>query len=145
MIRVCLAILYPTMKILQIKKIVQPATVKFAMGSVIEALACYLIISQTNMGVRGLACGVVISVYFMAFAHLVYLRTMSVWHRIWGGFKLEALERWIQYVYYGMPLTISVWIEFTVLRIGTYLIGGISLKNPAPQFASEFWSEKAKF
>ena len=124
------AILYPTMKILQIQEIVLPSTVIFAMGSVIEAIVCYLIISQTNMGVRGLACGVVISVYFTAFAHLVYLRTMSVWHRIWDGFKFEALERWRQYVYYGMPILVTTWIGFSVFYYGTFLMGAIS-KNAA--------------
>ena len=120
------AILYPTMKILQIQEIVLPSTVIFAMGSVIEAIACYLLISLTNMGVRGLACGVVISVYFTAFAHLVYLRTMSVWHRIWGGFKLEALDRWRQYVYLGMPILITTWVEVIVFYNGTILMGAIS-------------------
>ena len=69
------------------------------------------------------------------------------------------LESWIQYAYYGLPLTISMWIEFTVLSIGTYLIGAISIKNPAFEisvysiivninlflYLSKFWWRRKNF
>ena len=82
------------------------------------------------MGVRGLAAGVVISVYFMAFAHLVYIRSMSVWYKIWDGLKWDAFEKWGQYLYYGMPLLVIMWIEFSIFYNGNILVGVIS-KDPA--------------
>ena len=125
------AILYPTMKILQIQNIVMPSTVIFSIGSAFEAMVCYLLIFQAKMGMRGLSCGVVISVYFMAFAHLMYLRTMSVWGRIWDGFTWDALIKWGQYIYYGTPLIIFSWIGFIVYYVGTYLMGATSTLEPA--------------
>ena len=124
------AIMYPTMKILQIQEIVLPSTTIFAIGSCIEVITCYLSISQAYKGVIGISYGVVIAMYFMAIAHLVYLRTMSVWCRIWDGFKWAVFQKWMQYLYYGMPLLLTTWIGFFVYYYGTFLMGAIS-KNAA--------------
>ena len=124
------AILYPTLKILQIQGILMPSTVIFTLGSLLEAIGCYFFIYQADFGVRGLALGVVISVYFMTLAHLVYIRSMSVWYKIWDGLKWAAFEKWGQYLYYGMPLLIIMWIEFSIFYNGTILVGIIS-KDPA--------------
>ena len=122
----CLAILHPTLKILQIQDIVLPSTVIYAIGSLIEAIVSYLLIFHTNMGVSGLALAVVITVYFITIAHLIYLRTMSVWDRIWDGLKWEAFECWGQYVYYGMPILATLSIELIVFHFGVLLIGAVS-------------------
>ena len=125
------AILYPTVKILQTQAIVLPSTIIFVLGSAFEATTCYLLIFHTNMGVRGLSCGVVISVYFIAFAHLIYLRTMSVWGRIWDGFTRDAFTKWGQYIYYGITILSTLWIELIVFYFGTYLLGATSMLDPA--------------
>ena len=124
------AILYPIMKILQIQGILMPSTVIFTLGSLLEAICCYFFVYQADMGIRGIALGVVVSVYFMTLAHLLYIRTMSVWCKIWDGLKWAAFEQWGQYLYYGMPLLIITWIEFSIFYNGTILVGIIS-KDPA--------------
>ena len=123
------AILYPSMKIMQIQDIVLPSALIFFFGSLLEVGACYLFLYQTDLGIKGIALGVVVSVYFMTVTHFIYLRSMSIWSRFWNGSSWESLEKWGQYFYFGVPVLVISTIEFLIFYIGAFVIGATSINS----------------
>ncbi|KAI6661257.1 Multidrug and toxin extrusion protein 1-like [Oopsacas minuta] len=120
------AIIYPTMRILQVQKIVLPTMIILVSSTLIESILCYVLTNYTLLGIKGIAIAVVITFIYQAIAHLVYIRCSSVWERIWGGFTWMALQKWGQYLYYGFPLLIMTLLHDGVFSLGNIVVGATS-------------------
>ena len=120
------AILYPSMRTLQVQKIVLPTMSILVCGTVLEALICYFLTTYTQLGIKGIALAVVITVYFQAIAHVLYLRWSRVWNIIWEGLCWNAVKRWGQYLYFGVPVLITTLLHVSVFSLGNIVIGATS-------------------
>ena len=124
------AILYPSMRILQVQKIVIPTMCILVCGTVLEAILCYALTAYTQLGIRGIALAVVFTVHFQAVAHVLYLRCSRVWIIIWEGMSWNAVKRWGEYLYFGVPVLITTLLHVSVFSLGNIVTGATS-SNPA--------------
>ena len=124
------ALLYPAIRTLQVQNIVVPTMCILACGTVLEAVLIYTLTTYTSLGVRGIALAVVLTVYFQAVAHLVYIRCSRVWSIIWEKVSWYAVKRWGEYLYFGVPVLITTLLHVAVFSLGNIVIGANS-PNPA--------------
>lgn len=120
------AILYPTMRILQVQKIVLPTMVILVCGVILETVLCYILTKFTLLGIKGISIAVVVSSYFQTLAHILYVRFSIVWYKIWEGFTWKALQEWGQYLYYGIPVLVVTLLHVSVFSLGNIVIGATS-------------------
>ena len=122
-----LAILLPSMRLLQMQDIVLPSAVLLVMGIIMEITLCYVLTFPFGLGVYDVAIAQVITVYLLGIAHLLYIRFSSVWERIWEGFSIDAWRHWGQYLYYGLPIFLCDMCELLSIQLGGFVVGTVSL------------------
>ena len=113
-------------KTLQLQEVILPSLLILLFANLLQIVVLYPLTFYTEIGVRVFAIGPVIALYFIAISHLIYLRCVKLWKRIWGGVSLEAWEGWCQYLCYGVSLLVVNLFETVSIQSGAFILGLLS-------------------
>lgn len=113
-------------KTLQLQEVILPSLLILLFANLLEILVLYPLAFYTDIGVSMFAIGPIVALYFIAISHLIYLRCVRLWKKIWCGFSLEAWEGWCQYLCYGVSLLVANLFEIVSVQSGALILGLLS-------------------
>ena len=112
-------------KYLQVQNIVLPFIATALTMNITSAILHYLFIYVANMGVRGAALAVVISLYSSLFLLILIIIAFKLYKKTWFGWSRDCLNGWWEFVRYGVPGLVMICFGWWSFEMG-YLITGVS-------------------
>ena len=95
-------------------------------GVLFSVAAQYLIVVYLQLGIAGSAIALTLSQYIIAAGYLLYIRFSHLYKQTWGGWSVESLFGWYQYLKYGVPGMIMLCFEWCSFESGYFSVGAFA-------------------
>jgi len=112
-------------KYLQNQDIVFPVVVAGIAANTVNAISHYIFLNVLNFGVEGAAISQAISQWVNMLCVVGYILVSKVYVSTWSGWSKEAFKEWGEFIYYGVPGFLMIFLDFACFEAGIFMAGTI--------------------
>ncbi|ERN20529.1 hypothetical protein AMTR_s00068p00197570 [Amborella trichopoda] len=120
------ALLHPLRIYLRSQNITFPIAICSGIATLFHLPINLLLVQTLDLGIKGVALGVVFTNFNLVFLLLIYIYYSGVYQMSWKGFSQECLHEWKSFLTLAIPSCVSIclewwWYEFMIILCGLLL------------------------
>ena len=121
-----LQITFLSLKLFQAHNLIFPQIFISLLGLLFNIVEQYLLVVYLQLGIAGSAIALTLSQYIMAAGYTLYIRFSHLYRQTWGGWSVQGLFGWYQYLKYGVPGMIMLCLEWCSFESGYFSVGAFA-------------------
>jgi len=112
-------------KYLQNQDVVFPVVVAGVIANSVNALSHYIFLNVLEFGVEGAAISQAIAQWVNMLSVVVYILASKIYVNTWSGWSTEAFKEWGEFITYGVPGFLMIFLDFLCFEAGIFMAGTI--------------------